>query len=129
MRRVLLMVGCVFAGLVISGEAAESDEVAMARIRAEILAAIGPGLCRNLVHCRLLPLGQSPCGGPTDYLAYSSGLGNPAALETDASEYAFLEEEVRNKKPQTFDKCLPLAPHQAVCIDNRCRARAVSKRG
>lgn len=106
--------------------ASESDEAAMRRVRSEIAAMIAPGLCRNLVHCRLLPLGLSPCGGPTQYLAYSSGLGDPAALETKAAEYAFLEEEVRNKK-SSADKCVPLPAYQAVCIDNRCRAQPVGQ--
>lgn len=118
--------GAMLAAWALAARTAESDEAALARVHDEIVTMIGSGLCRNLVHCRLLPLGLSPCGGPSQYLAYSSGLGDPAALETKASEYAFLEEEVRNKKP-TADPCLPLPPHQAVCIDNHCRAQAVTK--
>ncbi len=104
--------------------ATESDEAALARVRAEILSLIGQAPCRNLVHCRLLPLGLRPCGGPAEYLAYSSGFSDRTALETKASEYAFLLEEIQSTQAGA---CVVLPEPQAVCTDNRCRVQPKGK--
>ena len=125
-KALLLIAMLPWQGLAGDKGVTESHEAALARIRGEIIQMIGDGRCRNLVHCRLLPLGLSHCAGPSEYLAYSSGFGDSAALETKASEYAFEQGEVQAKQiaPAT---CVPLPEHQAVCIDNRCRAQPIRK--
>ncbi|MFN0316475.1 MAG: hypothetical protein ACKVQA_15745 [Burkholderiales bacterium] len=102
----------------------ESDEAALDRVKGEILSLIGQAPCRNIVHCRLLPLGRRPCGGPAEYLAYSSGFSDRTALETKASEYAFLLEEIQSGQ---VGACVVLPEPQAVCIDNRCRVQPRGK--
>lgn len=102
----------------------ESDEAALARVKTEILSLIGEAPCRNIVHCRLLPLGRRPCGGPVEYMAYSSGFSDRTALETKAAEFAFLQEEVQSAQ---VGACVVLPEPQAVCIDNRCRVQPKGK--
>jgi hypothetical protein len=63
---------------------AGSDEAALQSVRQQIVKSIGEARCVNLVHCRVLPLGARPCGGPSEYLAYSSSTGNRETLEAKA---------------------------------------------
>lgn len=113
---------CVWAGPQSSWAQDDTDEAALARIRGEIIQMIGAARCRNLVHCRLLPLGMDTCGAPTEYLAYSSAFTDIAALETKASEYAFLQEELQGRQAEP-PGCKTRAQPQAVCIDNHCRVQ------
>jgi hypothetical protein len=102
--------------------AAGSDEAALETLRAEIVTAIGEPRCANLVHCRALALGARPCGGPSEYLAYSSITGNRELLEAKAYEYGFLQEEV-NRKQSAAGTCAVLPQPRAACIDGRCSLR------
>ena len=56
---------------------------------------IGQARCANLVHCRLLALGSRPCGGPDEYLAYSSITARASCSRTKALEYGLLQEELQ----------------------------------
>jgi hypothetical protein len=99
--------------------AAGSDEAALKTMREQIVKSIGEARCINLVHCRVLPLGARPCGGPSEYLAYSSSTGNREMLEAKAYEYSFLEEEV-NRKNSAAGACAVLPEPRVACIDGRC---------
>jgi len=108
--------------LVLSGEvtaSASSDEQALKAVRSEIVSLIGAPRCANLVHCRVLALGARPCGGPSEYLAYSSLTANRETLEAKAYEYSFLEEEV-NRSKGAVGSCEVLPQPRATCVDGRC---------
>jgi hypothetical protein len=108
-----------------TGCAAAADtaalEAEMRALRAEIVREIGNAPCANLVHCRLLALGARPCGGPDEYLAYSSVTGDRTQLETTALEYALLQEDLHRARG-TVGACVMLPLPRLVCLDNRCRA-------
>jgi hypothetical protein len=98
---------------------AGNDEAALKTIRGEIINLIGEPRCANLVHCRVLPLGARPCGGPSEYLAFSSMTANRETLEAKAYEYSFLEEEV-NRSKSAVGPCEVLPQPRAACIGGRC---------
>ena len=98
---------------------ASSDEQALKTVHGEIVRLIGEPRCANLVHCRVLALGSRPCGGPSEYLAYSSLTANRVTLEAKAYEYSFLEEEV-NRSNRAVGSCEVLPPPRATCVDGRC---------
>jgi hypothetical protein len=104
--------------------AAEADtaalEAEMKALRAEIVKEIGNAPCANLVHCRLLALGVRPCGGPDEYLAYSSVTGDKTRLENKALEYGLLQEDLHRARG-TVGACVMLPLPRLVCLDNRCR--------
>lgn len=118
----LLLIG---AGLVASQAgafAAGSDEEALAKLHREIVAIIGDPRCENIVHCRLLELGSRPCGGPAEYLPYSSIIGaKREVLEAKAYEYTFLHEEVQRAHP-VAGTCEVLSKPRLACVNERCRA-------
>lgn len=110
----------VFVWLGGAVRADQGDEAALKSLHEEIVRMIGDAPCNNLVHCRVLPLGFRPCGGPDEYLAYSSFTGNKELLESKAFEYGFLQEEmVRSRNAR--GPCEILSVPRAMCLDRRCR--------
>jgi hypothetical protein len=99
---------------------AADDQAELEGLRAEILKLIGPATCSNLVHCRALALGWRPCGGPAEYLPYSSFNNNRDALEAKAFEYTLLHEEILRKR-QAMGPCEILPPPRLQCVDRHCR--------
>jgi len=126
MRRLALCAGGLILALgavVVLGDekasSASSDEQALKAVRGEIVGLIGEPRCANLVHCRVLALGARPCGGPSEYLAYSSLTANRETIEAKAYEYSFLEEEV-NRSKAAVGSCDVLPPPRAACVDGHC---------
>jgi len=99
--------------------AASSDEEALDALHQQIIALIGEPRCENIVHCRLLALGSRPCGGPAEYLAYSSIVGRRDVLEAKAYEYGFLQEEL-NRARGSVGTCEVLAQPRVACVNGHC---------
>ena len=96
-------------------------EAELQALRAQIVKTIGTASCANLVHCRLLPLGTRPCGGPDEYLAYSSNRTDKTQLENLALGYALLQEDLHRAR-SPIGPCVMLPAPRLLCLDNRCRA-------
>jgi hypothetical protein len=121
MRLLALLLWSAYWLLPISarGSAQTSDEEALVSLHQEIMALIGEPRCENIVHCRLLALGSRPCGGPAEYLAYSSIVGRRDVLEAKAYEYGFLQEEV-NRTRKVSGNCTVLDKPRLACTNGRC---------
>ncbi len=96
------------------------DEAQLEALRAEIVKTIGDAPCVNVVHCRLLALGTRPCGGPDEYLAYSSHTADRATLENKALDYALVQEDVQRAR-SVAGICVVVPEPRLACIDRRCR--------
>jgi hypothetical protein len=120
---VALCAGSACAPAADASSGAGSDEAALKALHEQIVKLIGEPRCVNLVHCRLLALGSRPCGGPSEYLAYSSGTANREILEAKAYEYGFLEEEV-NRARGAAGTCEVLPEPQVRCLDGRCSLKS-----
>ena len=110
--------GCALAADSGAPASTTSDEVELEKLHREIVTLIGQPRCVNVVHCRVLPLGSRPCGGPAEYLAYASSV-NRELLESKAYEYSFLQEEV-NRGRAAAGVCQALAAPRVDCVDGRC---------
>jgi hypothetical protein len=113
--------GCV-CGLLLAtaANATEPARDELQAVRSEIVTLIGTAPCANLVHCRALALGSRPCGGPAEYVAYSSFSNNRELIEAKAFEYTFLHEELQRQE-QAVGVCTVLPQPRLQCIDRRCR--------
>jgi hypothetical protein len=107
------------AGSIAPALAAGGDEEALEKLHQQIVDLIGEPRCENIVHCRVLPVGSRPCGGPAEYLAYSSIAGKREILEAKAYEYGFLQEEV-NRARGASGTCDVLAEPRVACVNGRC---------
>ena len=102
------------------GQQPGGDEAQLKARRADILKMIGDAPCVNVVHCRLLALGSRPCGGPDEYLAYSSHTADRVTLENKALDYALLQEDVQRAK-SVAGICVVVPEPRLACVDRRCR--------
>jgi hypothetical protein len=112
-RAALVMVCLLPAVLFGAGDAEEA-----ARLRREIFELIGSAPCNNLVNCRILALGARACGGPEEYVAYSTWARRDD-IQSKAAEYNFLREELLAGAAPASG-CQPLAEPKAACINSRC---------
>jgi hypothetical protein len=110
--------GAAISFVLQAGLAQADPAAALAKLRAEIDGLVGQGRCMNLVQCRVVPLGSTPCGGPAEYLAYSWISTDKAALETKIAEYGFLLEDVQDR--QNTGACVVPPEPVAACVNNRC---------
>jgi hypothetical protein len=77
-------------------------------------------MCALIDMSAALALGVRPCGGPDEYLAYSSVTGDKTRLENKALEYGLLQEDLHRARG-TVGACVMLPLPRLVCLDNRCR--------
>ncbi|HZP91474.1 MAG TPA: hypothetical protein VFB20_01145 [Burkholderiales bacterium] len=120
MRAVICILGLLLlSGVRLPLTAAESDAEAAARLRHEITELIGDARCQNLVNCRVMGLGASPCGGPEEYVAYSIWRTRRDDLETKVDAYTFLREEAVRAQGKP-GSCEALPVPNAACVNLRC---------
>jgi len=103
------------------GGTAGNSEAELATLRKEIQRLAGNGRCNNVVQCRALPLGKRACGGPDEYVIFSSMTGKTDLLEAKVFEYTFLQEELLRGKPET-GPCEFIVEPKLQCLQQRCRA-------
>jgi hypothetical protein len=100
------------------GAASAGDREDAERLRREITELIGNAPCNNLVNCRVIGLGARACGGPEEYVAYSTWAKRDE-IQMRALEYNFLREEVLAGE-RSSGPCVILPEPQAACISGRC---------
>ena len=114
----------LLAALLLAGGSACAQQPAaqdeLQALREQIVQMIGRAPCANLVHCRVLALGVRPCGGPAEYLAYSSITADKALLENKAFEYGLLQEDVQRAQG-AVGTCEVLAQPRLACVNSSCR--------
>jgi hypothetical protein len=57
------------------------------RMRAAIMELVGEARCENVEDCRFVGIGAKPCGGPWEYLVYSTAQTDPDQLIPHVREY------------------------------------------
>jgi len=91
-----------------------------ATLRKEIQRLAGDLRCNNVSQCRALPLGKRACGGPDEYVVFSTMTAKVAQLEKKAAEYTLLQEALLRGKPETGPCEIILEP-TLQCVRQRCR--------
>ena len=110
------------AGVCADEKSAAITDEALARLRNDITALVGPAKCANLVNCRVAALGIDACGGPLEYIAYSWLSTEKEALETKIAEYNFVQEDAQKKSP-AVGTCVTKPEPVAICVKRRCVVR------
>lgn len=99
----------------------EDPEAELVRMRGEIRALAGNGRCDDVAHCRAIPIGKRDCGGPDEYVVFSTTTAKADRLQAKALEYTRLHEEILRGKSGVGPCEIVLEPTLA-CIEQRCRA-------
>ena len=122
MVRVLVGIALVAGlngGVCADERAAAGADEALARLRNDIRALVGPASCANLVNCRIAALGVNDCGGPAEHIAYSWRSTDKAALETKIAEYNIALEDAQ-KLGTSVSTCKASPEPVPACVNGRC---------
>jgi len=92
----------------------------LASVRSEIRQLAGDGRCSESSQCRAIPIGKRDCGGPDEYVVFSTVTAKAAALEARAAAYTALQEEILRDRAGVGSCEIILEPKVA-CVQQRCQ--------
>ena len=99
----------------------EGNRAQLAEMRREIDALIGNAAGASVEDCRYSGLGSKPCGGPWEYVIYSTSSTDSMALAERLTAYNSFEAEMNERYGLASDCSLPNEPVLAH-RDGRCVA-------
>lgn len=80
---------------------------------------IGEPTCADVSQCRAIAFGAKPCGGPWQYLVYSTAITDSTALAAAVARYNAREAEV-NKAEGRMSDCSFVGPPRLARVNGRC---------
>ena len=98
----------------------ESDDLArLAALKTEVLLLVGEADCSEIGACRSLPLGAKPCGGPWEYLIYSTTNSDTLRIKEKVEEYNEWN-RVLNSRYGYVSDCGIVEEPQLLCLNGKC---------
>ena len=98
----------------------ETDNLArLAALKTELDLLVGEASCSELNECRALPFGAKPCGGPWEYLIYSSINSDTLKIQEKVDEYNEWNEVINARYGYSSDCSQAEAP-QLLCLNGKC---------
>jgi len=95
-------------------------------ILADIKRAVGDATCSSSAECRTLPVGAKACGGPEEYVAWSTLHGSEAALQALAARSKTLrQEEIRRSGEMSI--CMHTPDPGASCVAGTCQLNTTAR--
>jgi len=85
----------------------------------EILNYINSFSCTANSNCNYIAFGSKPCGGPWEYLAYSSSV-NFGALQAMVNEYNQMQNKFNIQTGAISDCMVVTAPNTVGCVNGVC---------
>lgn len=95
-------------------------------LRESIVGQVGKAPCSSGSVCRTIGLGVKPCGGPHEYLIYSTAATDSVRLAREVARYNEAEAN-RNREKGLVSDCRALVRPQVSCISGQCAASAGSQ--
>lgn len=95
------------------------DRQRLRRLRAEIEDLVGEARCRSVEDCRYVGLGAKPCGGPWEFLIFSTARTDVERLLAKVEEYNRFEARMNRRYGYISDCGMPPEPELG-CVENRC---------
>lgn len=93
----------------------------LADLRAEVMRMIGDAGCTDVSQCRTIAFGAKPCGGPWQYLVYSTQATDSTALAAAVNRYN-TQEAALNKSEGRMSDCSVVSPPTLKEVNGRCVA-------
>jgi hypothetical protein len=111
----------LLAGLALQACQAQSAVGAMgeAALLARIRAAVGEAGCSDNSQCRTLAIGEKPCGGPEQWLPYSSATAPVEQLKAWSTELSAAAKR-RNAASGMAGNCRYTPDPGAACVAGHC---------
>jgi hypothetical protein len=109
----------LFTFLILSCES-ENDSEMLIDAKSTILSLAKKDSCVENAECLFIGLGSKPCGGPWEYLIYSTQI-DTSELHRLVHSYNNIEMELNKKSGAISDCSIPAAPDSIKC-ENGCVA-------
>jgi hypothetical protein len=100
-------------------EQQQERAVALDSLRGEIVALIGEPPCVDVSQCRAIAFGSKPCGGPWQYLVYSTMTADSAALTAAVAGYNAEEARLNEEQGRVSD-CRVVGHPRLACAQQQC---------
>jgi len=98
----------------------ESDDLAiLAAMKTDVLLLVAEAGCSAIGECRSLPLGAKPCGGPWEYLIYSTTDTDTLKIEEKVNEHNEWN-RVLNSRYGYISDCGIVGEPQLLCSKGKC---------
>ena len=98
----------------------ESDDLArLAALKTEVLLLVVEADCSGIGECRSLPLGAKPCGGPWEYLIYSTTNSDTLKIKEKVEEHNEWNSVLNNRYGYVSDCGITEEP-QLLCLNGKC---------
>jgi hypothetical protein len=92
-----------FPGRLDADAAEHSDLERLQELSGLIKTEIGIPSASAQTHCKVIPFGSKPCGGPVEYLAYSTETTNEPRLKQLVNDFNRLAEKLNREKKLRSD--------------------------
>lgn len=96
-----------------------ADRAQLESMRKHIQDLVGTADCSDSDQCRDMAFGSKPCGGPWEYLIYSSETLDIEELEDLVAEYTAFEKNLNKRYGWMSDCSTPNPPHPT-CSNGHC---------
>jgi hypothetical protein len=103
------------------------DSVTTSDLRQSIRAEIGDAPCSSSSVCQTIPFGAKACGGPQQYLIYSTSATDSARLAREVARYNEAQRK-RNREEGRVSDCSVVVRPQVSCVSGQCRAAPAGTR-
>ena len=90
-------------------------------LKEDILTLVKSGSCMENGACTFIGLGSKPCGGPWEYLIFSTSV-DTATLFTLVNHYNSTEEKLNEAYGRGSDCAIAPAPDSVICESSGCIA-------
>jgi hypothetical protein len=101
------------------------SDSSLASARAAIQSLVAEPACSSVTECRALPFGAKPCGGPRQYLIFSTRVTDSVQLASALARYHELDAR-RNERLGTSSDCAVVSRPALACALERCVAAPAS---
>lgn len=100
----------------------ESELAELNTLKSKIENLVGTSTCNESSECKYLAFGSKPCGGPWEYLIYSTSIDTDE-LENLVDDYNQKEEAYNIKWGVASDCAFAIPPSSVNCENNTCVAK------
>lgn len=97
-----------------------NNEMTLEEVALAIDREVGNADASSLNQCRLIPIGDKPCGGPWGYLVYSTEESDVATIESLVEKYNKLD-RIRNEKEGRMSTCDVATEPELTLTEGACR--------
>lgn len=97
----------------------EDNVLNLAELKSNIEMMADESICDDTFQCRYIAFGSKPCGGPWEYLIYSTSI-DTLTLTSLVMEYNQLEANYNLNCGAVSDCSTPIPPIGFECQDNQC---------